>query len=141
MIANVEEGRQIVKSSFEIYREDFNPLVGTWQEVSQISCETGDFIDPIKNIEEVTFKAGGSFVITKQPFELYFDYAGTYSFNLTENTIEFLETGGNRSPSNFDGQGFFRIDDEGALILDEIWLGLPDEAVPRMRCGHRLMRK
>jgi len=141
VIANIEEGRRIVKRTIEIYREADNPLVGTWEEVSQISCETGDYVDPMTNIEEVIFKADGSFVITKQPFELYFDYAGTYSYQLPENTIVLVEDKANRSPSDFDGQGFFQFDDEGALILQEIWLGLPDEAVPRTRCGHRLVRQ
>ncbi len=141
VIANVEDGRQTVVETFLVYRGDANPLVGTWEEISQISCDSHSIIEPSEPIQEVIFKADGTFVITKQPFELYYDYKGIYSFDLAANNIELMETGGNRSPSDFDGQGSFRIEADGTLVLESIWLGLRDEATPRVSCGHRLVKK
>lgn len=136
--AEVEDGRHEVTAEVHVYTPEGNPLVGLWQEQAQLACGDGAEVVPDMPIEELVFAADGQFAVTWQPFESYVDYWGTYAFDLDTGTIELHVTSGNRVPPDIDGQGRFAIDDNGDLVLTDIWLGDPDGATDPPGCGHRL---
>ena len=40
-------------------------------------------------------------------------------------------------PDDFDGTGKFVIDEEGYLVLEDVWLGSPEDGGDMVNCGHR----
>jgi hypothetical protein len=78
---------------------------------------------PDLHIEELEFRADGTFSVTWVPFEIYKDYWGAYSYDLKQGTIKFVVEHGNYVPSDIDGNGTFEISQSGQLTLKDIWLG------------------
>jgi hypothetical protein len=135
--AEIEGGRRVVSTNVTIVTPASNPLVGYWQEVTQVPCQPGADIIPELPIQEFVLAADGSFAVTWTPFESYVDYWGDYTFDLTANTLELIVTGGNSVPADFDGQGQFMVDADGYLVLTEMWLGTPRSGTTPPHCGHR----
>jgi hypothetical protein len=136
--ADVENGRRIVTIDVYVYTAESNPLaVGIWREEAEFACETGEEITPEERIGELVFHADGTFSVTWMPFEVYRDYWGTYTFDPGEGTLELFVTGGNYVPDDIDGSGFFSIDDQGRLVLSDMWLGTGHEPSGTAICGHR----
>jgi hypothetical protein len=44
--------------------------------------------------------------------------------------------GGNYIPDDFDGSGTFKIEEDGSLILQGLWLGSYMESAEPAGCGH-----
>jgi hypothetical protein len=135
--AEVEGGRHVVEKQVYVYTPEANPLVGFWQEVAQLSCDTGAEVAPALPIEELVFGSDGTFTVTWTPFESYVDYWGTYSFDLSQGTLELTVTGGNTIPPDVDGHGQFMVDASGRLILTDLWLGASRQESGPPNCGHR----
>jgi len=138
--ANVEDGRHRIELPVYIYEPEQNPLYGKWSEHKQISCLTGEEIEPAFKIAEMYFYANGIFDVTWDPFEAYRDYWGPYTYDLTQGSLLLEVDGGNYIPPDVDGDGSFYIDESGALHLDSIWLGTPMDMEVEEQCGHIFRR-
>jgi len=111
--------RSVVKPNrLYVYTRSGNPFSGSWRE------NGGD-------IQELVFSADGTFSVTAHPFEVYKDYWGRYSYDLSRQVISFVMVGGNKKPDDVDLQGFFRFDNAGDLVLESICFGtlFPGEIV------------
>ena len=81
-------------------------------------------------IGELEFTAGGGFSVTFQPFESYKDYWGGYLLHRETGALTLKITGGNRQPPWLDLEGKVRIADDGAMLLEDMYLGQPDGRPP-----------
>jgi len=135
--ANVENGRRIVTIEVHVYTPEENPLAGIRTEEVQFGCGTEEEIVPEEPIGELRFRADGTFSVTWAPFEIYQDYWGTYEYDPAQGTLDLVVTGGNYIPDDVDGTGLFSFDEEGRLILSDMWLGSPHDATGPANCGHR----
>jgi hypothetical protein len=91
-------------------------------------------------IKELRFKADGEFSVTWEPFEVYKDYWGTYAHEIGQGTLDLVVTGGNYVPNDVDGSGSLLLDEEGRLVLRDLWLGSRFEGTAPANCGHRFTR-
>jgi hypothetical protein len=137
--ADVEQGRRVLTLLAYVYTAEGNPFVGHWTEKAQLDCEAGAEGDPGDPINELRFDASGDVWVTWYPFEVYYDWWGTWSFSLEDGTIEMAPTGGNYVPDDVDGVGTFTIDGN-SLILKDIWLGSYQGEETPPGCGHRFER-
>lgn len=138
--ADVEDGRRILSIPVYIFTPQDNPLVGIWREEVQFACGTGTEVSPESPIDELRFRADGTFGVTWQPFEVYVDYWGSYQYSLAQGTLDLAVTGANYSPDDVDGNGLFSLDEQGRLILSDMWLGSPSGGKSSANCGHRFAR-
>jgi hypothetical protein len=137
--ADVENGRRVVSVEVHVFTPAENPFVGYWSEESQFACGTGEEVLPEEPIRELAFRADGTFSVTWMPFEIYRDYWGTYEYDLAEGTLDLVVNGGNYVPDDVDGSGSFSFDEQGRLILGDIWLGSPYGGTDSANCGHRFI--
>jgi len=135
--ADVQNGRRVVSIEVHVFTPDANPLVGIWSEEAQFACDTGEEVVPEQRIGELRFRADGTFGVTWIPFEVYVDYWGTYDYDLGQGTVDLDITGGNYTPDDVDDSGLFSFDEQGRLILSDMWLGNPHEGTGSAHCGHR----
>jgi hypothetical protein len=101
---------------------------------------TGEEITPSQPIRELVFRADGEFGVTWEPFELYRDYWGTYTYDLEQGSLDLSRFSGNYVPDDADGQGSFSLDEQGRLLLSEIWLGAAQGSTAHSNCGHRFVQ-
>jgi hypothetical protein len=134
--AEIEGRRHVVETPVKIFTSETNPLIGYWREVAQLTCDTGAEVTPAKAIAELIFDPDGSFAVTWVPFESYKDYWGTYTFDLSQGTLELTITGGNTILPDVDGEGRFMVD-ATELVLSDLWLGTPSLERGPPNCGHR----
>lgn len=138
---DVENGRRIVTATITVTDIASNPLIGEWHEIAQLTCDTGERVDVEEAIGELIFEANGEFSVTWFPFEVYVDYVGTYDFSQSGDLTLFGRSV-NYFPPIFDGEGTFSIDDEGNLVLEDIWLGIPPSGSgAAVNCGHVFARR
>lgn len=137
--ADVEDGRKQISAPLTIYRLEDNPLIGTWHEFEAIPCGGASLPESEDPVRELVFKADGTFQATFTPFEIYHDYWGTYQIDLANHTLTMAVTDGNFIPTSLDLEGFFEFDEEGRLVLKEMWLGRR-EPTDAQGCGHRFRR-
>ncbi len=73
------------------------------------------------------------------PFEVYVDYWGTYQYDEAQGTLELTVSNGNYIPDDLDGSGSVSFDEQGRLLLTDIWLGTPQLSTDTglAHCGHR----
>ena len=135
--ADVENGRRIVSATLTAYTREGMPLVGLWQEVSQLDCSTRMPVAPQRPIGEVIFRADSTFGVTWTPFEIYQDYWGTFQTD-AQGGLTLSVVGGNYVPPDVDGTGTFEVDASGNLVLHDIWLGTPNGETVTPACGHVL---
>lgn len=140
VVAKLQGGRHEVATEVHVVTPATNPFAGYWSEEAQFTCGGGAEVLPELAMEEMVFAADGTFAVTWTPFESYVDYWGTYTFDLTEGTLDLVVTGGNDVPPDFDGEGRFAFDASGRLLLTELWLGVPRSLGTPSHCGHRLVR-
>ena len=133
--ANVEHGRRVLEKRVRVYVAGKNPLVGSWAEVAQIDCATSREVIPEVRIRDLTFEAGGRFLVTWHPFEAYHDYWGTYRYDAATHEILLQVERGNYTPDSIQGQGTLELTRD-KLILRKIWLGKPKGSSAPTRCGH-----
>jgi hypothetical protein len=138
--ADVENGRRLVSVEVYVYTPEANPLVGLWREEAQLACDTSEDEVPEERIGELRFDADGTFSVTWMPFEIYKDYWGSYQFDSQQGTLHLDVEGGNYVPEDVDGSGSFLIDEQGRLVLRDMWLGTPHGGSGVAHCGHRFTR-
>ena len=93
-----------------------NPLVGCWKETIE-SQANEDY-----QIKELRFDTDGFFAVTWYPFETFKDYWGTYLFS--DNGLITLQVeDGNYVPEGLDLDGEIKMNDNGELILLDMYLG------------------
>ena len=122
------------------------PLVGTWREVGQIDCETGEEITPYAPIAELTFTASGSYFIARNPEEFEYDQTGTYETMPVSPYLRLHYLPGRVLEYDTDRLGEYFVNGRGHLILQDISLGVPipdggsSGDLPEPVCGHRFVR-
>jgi hypothetical protein len=117
-----------------------NPLTGIWKEDVQFACGSGEEVAPERPIRELDFRDDGSFGVTWKPFETYVDYWGTYKYDPAQGTLDLTVDDGNYIPDDLDGSGSLSFDEQGRLILMDMWLGSPSGSAGPANCGHRFTR-
>lgn len=133
--ADVEAGRRVLMAEFEVYVPLASDIIGYWTEVAQVSCEgTGQF-DPDPVIGELVFQDTGEFSVTWTPFEVYYDYWGTYTYDEATGALVLSVDGGNYVPPDIDGEGTAMVAG-GQLTLTDMWLGVAQMPVTPVACGH-----
>lgn len=135
--ADVEAGRRILMADFEVYVPVAYDIIGFWTEVEQLPCDGGAAFVPDPIIGEVVFENTGEFSVTWQPFEVYFDYWGTYTYDEGTSALVLSVEGGNYVPPDVDGEGTAMVMG-GQLVLQDMWLGVAQEPVTPVACGHVL---
>jgi len=139
--ADVEKGRRVVSIEVHVFTPEDSPLIGSWKKEAQFVCGSQEEVTPEERIGELRFRADGTFSVTWMPFEVYKDYTwGTYDYDLGQGALEIDITGGNYIPDDLDGSGSFWSDEEGRLMLRDVWLGRPRDGTGSARCGHRFTR-
>jgi len=134
--ADVEDGRSILTTDVTVFTPEANPLVGQWHEVGQFTCADGTEKPADPAIRELIFEADGSYSVTWFPFEVYRDYWGTYTYDLETGTLDMVADNGNHIPDDKDLSGTFEIDDQGRLLLHDLWFGSPPTETVLTGCGH-----
>ncbi len=119
-----------------------DPLLGTWREVARIDCGAGEEVpaEPAP-INEVVFSGPGYFSVTWTPFEFYNDYEGTYVLDQDAGTIDMTVISSNYLPPDADLTGTFVIEQNGDLIIEDVWFGTDIDETVTPACGHRLVRE
>ena len=138
--ADVEDGRRLVSIEVYVYTPEDNPLVGIWREEAQLGCEDYEEVAPEERIGELRFGADGTFSVTWHPFEIYRDYWGMYAFDSKRGALDLWGAEGNYVPDDVDGSGSFLMDEQGRLVLKDMWLGAPHGGSGIANCGHRFTR-
>jgi hypothetical protein len=134
--ADIERGRKTLELTINVYTREGNPLVGVWGETGQILCGTWEEVTPVEPIGELAIGANGELTVTWHPFEIYTDYHASYTYDLGQDTFSFETTTGNYIPPDLDTSGWFSIDEQGRLILTDIWFGVPMGSEAHPNCGH-----
>ncbi|MDC0666555.1 hypothetical protein [Nannocystis radixulma] len=137
--ADVEDGRKVLTTEVYVYTLESNPLVGVWHEVAQIPCNNGPEVAPEKPIGELWFRAWGEVNVTWVPFEIYVDYWSDYTYDLDTGDLEIVPEAGNYLPADVEGVGTFTVEGN-QLVLQDMWLGSPQDAMKPANCGHRFER-
>ena len=63
-----------------------------------------------------------------------------FSLFTISHTLNLNVENGNYIPADIDGNGLFFINDNGQLILSDVWLGSPSDRKCTGACGHLLSR-
>lgn len=137
--ADVEEGTKVLTTDVFVYTPESNPFVGLWHEVAQLPCGGGVEVAPEVAIQELWFRANGEVRVTWLPFEIYFDYWSDYTYDLPTGELEIVPSGGNYVPADVDGAGTFKLEGQ-QLVLEDLWLGSPQNGMKPANCGHRFER-
>jgi len=136
VIASVASGRQVFEEQVTVFVLDENSLVGIWRETAQLSCEAYEEVSVEEPIGELIFSADGSMSVTWQPFEAYIDYVGEYRVD-GQGELTINARAINYQPANMDSTGAYVFDDQGRLVLRDIWLGVPPySSNANILCGH-----
>jgi hypothetical protein len=93
-------------------------------------------VAPEEPIGELQFRADGTLSVTWMPFEVYRDYWGSYQYDSKGGTLDLAIEGGNYVPEDVDGSGSFAIDEDGRLVLKDMWLGTWMRSTGGANCGH-----
>jgi hypothetical protein len=113
-----------VTASLVVVAKDAFVITGRRGQRSAEGCEG------YVSIGELEFTAGGGFSVTFRPFESYKDYWGSYLLHQETGSLTLSVTGGNLTPPSLDLEGKARIANDGALVLEDMYLGQPDGRPP-----------
>ena len=133
--ADVEAGRRILTTDFEVYVPVAYDIIGFWTETQQLPCDGGAAFVPDPIIGELVFQDTGEFSVTWTPFEVYYDYWGTYAYDEGTSALVLTVEGGNYVPADIDGEGTATVTG-GQLTLEDMWLGVAQEPMTPVACGH-----
>ena len=119
--ARLADGRE-VKNSVRVVLRGWDSMIGLYREVSRVTCDGGDAV-PANPIGELEFMGDGTFGATWVPFEVRYDYWGTYAHDVVRSTLTLAVTGGNHVPSDLDETGTVVFEGDDSLRLRDMWLG------------------
>jgi hypothetical protein len=85
-----------------------NPLAGMWTQSEGPVCESG-FQPPEAAVRELIFRRGGTFAVTRVPFETFQDYWGTYSYDASTGSLTLHASGGNNVPASRSREFIARV--------------------------------
>jgi len=97
---------------------------GNWREEKALVGPEYKPQNPQQPIQLLAFE-GKKFRLVWHPFEVYYDYWGTYTCDQAKGRIEFKIEYGNFIPKDFAGKGTYSFDDRGRLVLKGVWFGTP----------------
>ncbi|HEY6250138.1 MAG TPA: hypothetical protein VI685_09255 [Candidatus Angelobacter sp.] len=120
--ADIEQGRTQRQMGVIVYTNDDQPLVGFWREKSRVECLAQKETTSSQPIQELEFKAKGSFSVTWVPFEVYRDYWGSYTSDNSTGVLSLRIENGNYVPADFRGAGKFKLTDKDTLELTGLYL-------------------
>jgi hypothetical protein len=134
--ANVENGRWFVSTNVYVYTREANPLIGAWRETNHHACGDDEWVlsewetsnATTRNdwryvpMGELAFNADGTFKATWFPLEIFYDYSGTYTYDLDQGRLELNFSEERGVPKDLDASGSFSFD-KGNLVLEDLWLG------------------
>jgi len=136
--ADIEQGRRVIQRDLTVYEPIDAPIVGTWSEGLRLGCDDAGPFAPSDPVGELVLHDNGDFQVTWVPFEVYYDYWGTYVVVPESGTIIMSRTGGNLSPEDFDGVGTATVSADGTLELGDMYLGTRPGSDEARACGHLL---
>jgi len=119
LVISYRGGGKAVRRSVRIVGKDEKVLTGIRGQRSVEICAI-----PAK-VGEIEFTENGQFSVTFQPFETYRDYWGSYDFDPATGAVSMKAEGGNYQPDGLDLEGTARFAPDGALVLEEVYLGQP----------------
>ncbi|MFO0632605.1 MAG: hypothetical protein U0168_07135 [Nannocystaceae bacterium] len=134
--ADIEDGRRIVTKDVTTYVPLQQAIVRTWTEVSQLPCDGGDPFTPRALILELVFFDNGEAWVTWTPFETYVDYSASFTWDADSSALSLTVEGGAYVPADVDGEGTAHIDDNGRLVLQDMFLGSAQGSATPPSCGH-----
>ena len=109
-----------------------NPLAGTWSQSAGPACRDG--YAPLEAVvRELIFRRGGTFAVTRVPFETFQDYWGTYSYDGSTGRLILNADGGNNVPANRSREFIARVAGD-ELRLEGAVLAGPVADMPDLRC-------
>ncbi|HEY5722027.1 MAG TPA: hypothetical protein VIT45_06875 [Allosphingosinicella sp.] len=117
-------GGKPVRRSVRIVGKDEKVLTGIRRQRTLESC------DLASKVGEIEFTENGKFSVTFQPFETYRDYWGSYEFDPATGAVAMKAEGGNYQPPGLDLEGMARFAEDGALVLEDVYLGLQGGMLP-----------
>jgi hypothetical protein len=121
--ADIENGRAQRQIVAVVYTDAAQPLVGLWRQQTRTGCSTVGEITAVEPINELEFRADGTFSVTWTPFETYHDYWGIYTSDLAKQSLSLKIDQGNYVPADFRGKGAYKLKDKNTLELEGIYLG------------------
>lgn len=125
--ADIEHGRRILSADVWIDTPASNPLRGYWQQAGA-TCFEGHVI------HQLVFRSDGTFSVTWDPFEVYTDYWGYYTFDRpAKGRLSMGIRGGNYVPPAFAGDGQYTITEKDGvrtLVLHGIDFGIRPGETP-----------
>jgi hypothetical protein len=117
-------GGKPVRRSVRIVGKDEKVLTGIRGQRSVENCSVAG------KVGEIEFTENGRFSVTFQPFETYRDYWGKYEFDPATGAVAMKVDGGNYQPPGLDLEGVARFAEDGALVLEDVYLGLTGGMMP-----------
>ena len=102
-----------------VFSSKINPLIGRWREERASG-----------GVRELLFQSDGLYAATWLLLESWMDLFGTYNVDTSTGKIEFIEDWKRVETPGFRGQGYFRIDEDGTLLLSGICATEPDPDNP-----------
>jgi hypothetical protein len=106
-----------------------NPLVGLWKQTAGTPCGSTASAPTEEGVQELRFRADGTFDVTWIPFESYVDYRGRYTYAAP--ALRLRVEGGNHVPTDVDPDGQATVAPDGTLRLTSLSLGTPRGGGPR----------
>lgn len=86
-----------------------NPLAGMWTQSEGPVCPDG-YRPPDAVVRELIFRRGGTFAVTRVPFETFQDYWGTYSYDVSTGKLTLTANGGNNVPAHRSREFVARVE-------------------------------
>ena len=125
--ADVEGVDSPLARGLTVFSSKINPLIGRWREERASG-----------GVRELLFQSDGLYAATWLLLESWMDLFGTYNVDTSTGKIEFIEDWERVETPEFQGQGDFRIDEDGTLLLSGICANEPNPDNPD--CIRRFVR-
>lgn len=112
-----------------------NPLAGMWTQTEGPDCDNPFFQPPRSDavVRELIFRRGGTFAVTRVPFERFQDFWGTYTYDGATGRLTLNIRGGNNVPDIRSPEFITRVAGD-ELRLDGGVLAGQAASLPNLRC-------
>jgi hypothetical protein len=137
--ARLADGREVA-NRVRVVRRGRGSMVGVYREVSRVSCGGGEPAVPAHPIGELEFMGDGTFRATWVPFEVRYDFWGTYFHDPGQGTLTLRVTGGNHVPSDLDDAGTVVFEGDDTFRLRDMWLGSASSGPETRSCQQTFNR-